>query len=165
MFTFKNLSLNAVKSLFTFNLTGKQLVKTVELLLKFQIALDFHPSKRTILKIYSVYYSETENNVLQSSNRSTSLSYQRDCILTFRTFCQSLKNLAVLTKINYLVGMETETHASQFFPFSWFFKSFWLSFTSIIVLILQLLILHIHPGKSFQFLQFHFNLTFDAQKC
>ena len=38
MFTFKNLSLNAVKSLFAFNLTGKQLVKTVELLLKFQIA-------------------------------------------------------------------------------------------------------------------------------
>ena len=121
MFTFKTLSLNAVKSLFTFNLTGKQLVKTVALLLKFQIAYDFHPSKRITLKKYSMCYSEIENNELESSNRSTSLSYQRDCILTFRTFCWPLTNLTVLTKINHLVGMEMKTHASQFFPFSWFF--------------------------------------------
>ena len=42
----------------------KQLVKAVELLLKFQIAYDFHPSNRIILKIYSIYYSEIENNGL-----------------------------------------------------------------------------------------------------
>ena len=35
----------------------KQFVKTVELLLKFQIADDVHLSKRIILKNYSMHYS------------------------------------------------------------------------------------------------------------
>ena len=43
------------------------------------------PSKRTILKNYSMFYSEIENNVLPL--RNVSVSYALQCTLSHRFFC------------------------------------------------------------------------------
>lgn len=64
------------------------------------------PSKRAILKNYSIFNFEIENNMLQPSNESSLLSYQGDRNLTFQTFCWTLRNLTFVTDINYLAGME-----------------------------------------------------------
>ena len=51
----------------------KWLVKTVEKLFKLHVVDGIYPSKRSILKNYSMFYSEIENNVLlQSWNVSAS---------------------------------------------------------------------------------------------
>ena len=70
----------------------KQLVKTVE----------------TLLKNYSMFYSEIQNHVLQSPHESISLEYQSDRTFTFsfQAFCRSLLNLEVLRVMNYLARME-----------------------------------------------------------
>ena len=52
--------------------SDKQFAKIVEKLVKTHILDDFLPSKHAIVKNYSMLYSDIENNVLQSSNKSTS---------------------------------------------------------------------------------------------
>ena len=52
----------------------KEFIRTDEKLFGLHIVDGFHLSKRSILKSYSMPYSEIENNTLQSSNESISLS-------------------------------------------------------------------------------------------
>ena len=56
----------------------KQLIKTVEKFFKLHVVGSFDPSKDNILKNYSMFYFEIENNVLESSNNHP---YWRPAIL------------------------------------------------------------------------------------
>ena len=123
-FTFRTLSSNAVKSLFTIYSTGKTTCKDCCITLEISNCIWLSSVKTYHPENLLMYYSEVENNGYKSSNRSTSLSYQSDCILIFRTFCRPLAILTILTEINYLIGMEMRANPSQFFSFSWFFNYF-----------------------------------------
>ena len=99
---FENHKLNVITSLFTLN--SKQLVKTVKKLFNLHTEGYFNPSKRAILKTTQCIILKLKT--MQSNHpQPMSLPYRKDCI-DFQTFCCSLTNMAVLTVINYLVGME-----------------------------------------------------------
>ena len=69
----KTVNSNDTESLFTINTTWQiEKLKTVEKLFKHYVLDDIHPSKRPILKNYSVLLTEIENKVLQSWNVSVS---------------------------------------------------------------------------------------------
>ena len=95
IFTQKTVNSSGIKLLFTINTTWQTTCKNCWKTLRISCSGAIHPSKWTIQKNYSMFYSETENNVPQSSIQSKSLSYQCKRALKFPAICRPPTNLTV----------------------------------------------------------------------
>ena len=89
----------------------KQHLKTVEKILILHILGGLHPSRGFILRNFSILLKKPSNKLM-------SFSYQSERSLTFKSFCQPLLSLTVLTEITYFVWMEIwRAQVSQLFEF------------------------------------------------
>ena len=96
----------------------KQLAKTVENVLELDIGDGIHLLKRTILKKYSIFYSEIENKNVTIIKWVNTTFISKWSYFDFSSLVRIFPNLTVLTVINCFTGIGiVTTHVSQAFPF------------------------------------------------
>lgn len=84
----------------------KQAVETVAKFFELCFADGFHPFKGNSEKKYSMCYSELKIMYCNHQISRYHFYIKSGCTLTSETFCRSLPNLACVTVIDHVVGIE-----------------------------------------------------------